>query len=117
MADRLRAAEDELARRLDHDVRPALLHGDLWAGNVMHGRWLIDPAVCFGDRELDLAFATLFAGSPDVVCQASDDAGPRDDGWRERLPLLQLFHLLVHVRLFGAGYVPQVVARLDAAGW
>ncbi|WP_274387716.1 fructosamine kinase family protein [Salsipaludibacter albus] len=43
VADRLRAAEGELARRLDHDVEPSLLHGDLWAGNVMHGRWLIDP--------------------------------------------------------------------------
>lgn len=117
VADRLRAARDALADRLAHDARPSLLHGDLWSGNVLHGRWFIDPAVCRGDRELDLAFAALFGGIPPAFVAGYDDAWPRDDGWRDRLPLLQLYHLLVHVRLFGHAYVPQVVARLDAAGW
>ncbi len=117
VADRVRAARAPLAHRLDHDVVPSLLHGDLWSGNVLHGRWFIDPAVCHADRELDLAFARLFGGIPDAFFRGYDDARPRDEGWRDRLPLLQLYHLLVHVELFGQGYVAPVVARLDAAGW
>ena len=46
--------------------RPALLHGDLWSGNVMvtaDGRpALIDPAVYYGFREADLAHTRLFGG-------------------------------------------------------
>ncbi len=117
VAERLRRARGSLAERLDHDVAPSLLHGDLWSGNVLYGRWFIDPAVCRGDRELDLAFAALFGGIPTAFAAGYDDAWPRDDGWRDRLALLQLYHLLVHVRLFGTSYVAPVVARLDAAGW
>lgn len=117
VASRLRRARPALAARLDHDAVPSLLHGDLWSGNVLHGRWFIDPAVCRGDRELDLAFLALFGGVPDAFAAGYDATWPRDDGWRDRLPLLQLYHLLVHVRLFGQSYVPPLLARLDAAGW
>ena len=117
VATRLRRAQPDLAARLDHDAVPSLLHGDLWSGNVLHGRWFIDPAVSHGDRELDLAFLALFGGVPHAFVDGYTASWPRDDGWQERLPLLQLYHLLVHVRLFGAGYVPEVVSRLDAAGW
>lgn len=116
VADRLRRARDTLARRLDHDVVPSLLHGDPWSGNVLHGRWFIDPAVWRGDRELDLAVAALFGGLPPAFSAGYDQAWPRDDGWEERLPLLQLYHLLVHVRLFGHGWVAPIVTRLDEAG-
>jgi fructosamine-3-kinase len=40
-----------------------------------------------------------------------------DEGWKDRRPALQLYHLLVHIRLFGGGYVDMVAARLDALGW
>lgn len=117
IANRLRAARADLARRLDHGPVPSLLHGDLWSGNVVHGRWFIDPAVSHGDREHDLAFARLFGGIPEAFFRGYDEAWPCDDGWRDRLPVLQLYHLLVHVRQFGHGWVAPVVERLDAAGW
>jgi fructosamine-3-kinase len=95
----------------------SLVHGDLWSGNVVGGRWLIDPAVQHADRELELAFAAVFGGLPAAFWAAYEDTWPLATGWQERRPALQLYHLLVHVRLFGAGYVPSVTSRLDDLGW
>lgn len=112
-----RAAGGPLPALLDHDVVPSLIHGDLWSGNVIGGRWLIDPAVNHADRELDLAMLDLFGGVPDDLRAGYDEVWPLDAGWRDRRPALQLYHLLVHVRLFGAGYLGAVVSRLDQLGW
>jgi fructosamine-3-kinase len=88
---------------------PARLHGDLWNGNVLWGQesrvWLIDPAAYGGHRELDLAMLALF-GMPHLprVLEAYQERAPLADGWEERVPLHQLFPLLVHASLFGSGY-------------
>jgi fructosamine-3-kinase len=101
---------------LDHDAGPSLVHGDLWSGNIVDGRALIDPAVSFSDREIDLAFATVFGGIPSDFFAGYVEAWPLDPGWERRRPALQLYHLLVHVELFGEGYVPMVTTRLDQLG-
>ena len=88
---------------------PARLHGDLWSGNVLWGQdgraWLVDPAAHGGHRETDLAMLALF-GLPLLqrVLDAYAEATPLADGWEERVPLHQLFPLLVHACLFGGGY-------------
>lgn len=116
--DRLEAALDgPLQALLDHQPPASLVHGDLWSGNVVDGRWLIDPAVHRADREFELAFAEVFGGFSGAFTAAYETAWPLPDGWRARRPALQLYHLLVHVRLFGAGYVSAVTSRLDALGW
>jgi len=112
-----RAAAGPLPDLLDHDVAPSLIHGDLWSGNVIAGRWLIDPAVNHADRELDLAMLDLFGGVPADLLAGYEEVWPLDTGWQQRRPTLQLYHLLVHVRLFGAGYLGAVSARLDTLGW
>jgi fructosamine-3-kinase len=115
---RIEAGLDGPLAALLPDRPPAsLVHGDLWSGNVVGGRWLIDPAVHHADREYELAFAEVFGGFPDAFWAAYEATWPLPSGWRDRRPALQLPHLLVHVRLFGAGYVGSVVARLDALGW
>jgi fructosamine-3-kinase len=98
---------------------PARLHGDLWSGNVLwsrSGAVLIDPAAHGGHRETDLAMLALF-GCPrlDTILAAYDEAAPLADGWQARVPLHQLFPLLVHVVLFGGGYARQAVAAARAA--
>jgi fructosamine-3-kinase len=99
---------------------PARLHGDLWNGNVhwaADGRaWLMDPAAHGGHRETDLAMLRLF-GCPHLerVLAAYDEAAPLADGWRARVPLHQLFPLLVHTVLFGGGYGGQAVAAARQA--
>ncbi|MGW4484826.1 fructosamine kinase family protein [Amycolatopsis sp. NPDC004368] len=93
---------------------PARLHGDLWNGNVLWtgtGVRLIDPAAHGGHRETDLAMLRLF-GCPhlDDVVAAYDEVAPLAAGWRERVPLHQLFPLLVHTVLFGRSYAEQALA-------
>ncbi len=106
---------EALAGRLEagHDLTgppepPALLHGDLWSGNVVWGvgrAHLVDPASYAGHRESDLALLSLF-GTPMLaqVLAAYDDAHPLADGWEDRVPVHQLYPLLVHACMFGGGY-------------
>ena len=58
---------------------------------------MIDPAAYGGHREADLAMLSLF-GLPHLprVLDAYAEVSPLADGWEERLPLHQLFPLLVH---------------------
>ncbi|MEV7283538.1 fructosamine kinase family protein [Streptomyces sp. NPDC093252] len=99
---------------------PARLHGDLWNGNVLWGTdghaWLIDPAAHGGHRETDLAMLDLF-GCPhlDAVLEGYQERAPLADGWPGRVPLHQLFPLLVHVVLFGRAYAGRTMAAARAA--
>ena len=126
---RRRAVPEDLRRRLQRacdgplqallPVHPpaSLTHGDLWAGNIVAGRWLLDPAVCYADRELDLAYLEWSGGVSPALLAAYTAAWPLDPGYQRRRPALQLHKILVHVRHFGARYVPQVAAVLDRYGW
>lgn len=91
---------------------PALLHGDLWSGNYLVSAKgypvLIDPAVAFAPRELDLAMMKLFGGFPQEVFNVYNEISPLEKGWQERIPIFQLYYLLVHLNIFGARYLPQV---------
>jgi fructosamine-3-kinase len=93
---------------------PALLHGDLWWGNVLFGAdgrtWVIDPSVHGGHPEEDLAMLALFGRVPDRLLAAYQEVRPLHEQWAERVPLFQLAPLLVHAVLFGGGYRSQAQA-------
>jgi len=99
---------------------PSLLHGDLWGGN--HGYVdgvpvLFDPAIYYGDREVDLAMTELFGGYPTSFSAAYREAWPLDPGYRVRRHLYNLYHVLNHFNLFGGGYAAQaegMIGRLLA---
>ena len=116
---------ERLAGRLDEWIdepaRPSLLHGDLWTGNVLvrAGRiaGLIDPAIYYGDAEMDLAFATLFGTFGDAFFARYAERRPIRPGFFEiRRDLCNLYPLLVHVRLFGGHYVDAVRRVLESRG-
>ena len=113
----LEAAVAPVASRLGELLPPggpALLHGDLWWGNVLFGSdgqsWLIDPSAHGGHAEEDLAMLALFGEVPDRLLRAYAEVRPPSPGWEERVALFQLYPLLVHAVLFGAGYRAQAEA-------
>lgn len=92
--------------------KPALIHGDLWSGNFMvstsNKPVLIDPAVSFCSREMDLAMMQLFGGFPPNVFDDYHQIFPLEQGWESRSKIWQLYYLLVHLNLFGSGYFRRV---------
>jgi fructosamine-3-kinase len=93
---------------------PALIHGDLWSGNlhVTQGGLpaLIDPASYYANREAELGMMTLFGGFGARVYDAYHEAFPLEPGWRERNPLYQLYHVMNHAHLFGGAYAAQATS-------
>jgi protein-ribulosamine 3-kinase len=87
----------------------SLLHGDLWSGNAhacSDGIALVDPSVYHGHREVDLAMAELFGGFPSAFREGYESQWPlQAAGWPQRRAIYQLYYLLVHINLFGSGYV------------
>lgn len=118
--NRLLAQLDQLLA--DHHPQPALLHGDLWAGNAaMTGTGqpvIFDPASYYGDREADLAMTELFGGFPASFYAAYRESWPLDEGYPLRRDLYNLYHLLNHLNLFGGSYraaAERLLERLLAA--
>lgn len=91
---------------------PSLIHGDLWSGNYLalkNGQpALIDPAIAYAPREMDIAMMKLFGGFPEETFTHYNTSFPLIEGWAQRISLWQLFYLLVHLNLFGRSYLPQV---------
>jgi fructosamine-3-kinase len=97
---------------------PALLHGDLWNGNYLVNEagtaTLIDPAVYYGHRETDLAMTKLFGGFDNSFYHTYQEAFPLEKGWESRMDFHNLYPLMVHVNLFGGGYLRSVLDILRA---
>jgi fructosamine-3-kinase len=96
---------------------PALVHGDLWSGNYMISNLqepvLIDPAIAYANREVDLAMTTLFGGFQGAFYDAYHEVFPLQEGWKDRVDVWNLYPLLVHLNLFGRSYLGQVKAILN----
>lgn len=121
MDDELARLGEKLLERLPEFLAEpgepsCLLHGDLWAGNVMADAEgapvVLDPAIYWGRREADLAMPLLFGGFDSRFFQAYEDVWQLAEGSEERLDLYKIYHLLNHYNLFGAGYRPQCLALM-----
>lgn len=101
----------KLKNLLVHE-QPSLIHGDLWSGNLMvdseGSPALIDPAVYYGNREKELAYTTLFGGFDAKFYESYQEEWPLEGGYHDRFQIYNLYPLMVHVNLFGGGYISQV---------
>ena len=106
-----------LSRFFDnYQPESAMVHGDLWGGNAafVDGEPVIfDPALYFGDREVDLAMTELFGGFPSQFYRAYQAAYPLDSGYKERKTLYNLYHILNHFNLFGGSYGSQANRMIE----
>jgi len=116
---------ENLAGKLDAIIgdvdAPALVHGDVWSGNVLtNGNSVaafIDPAIHFADREVELAFITMFGTFGDAFFERYHELFPIREGfWETRKNLYLLYPTLVHARLFGGGYVGSAESILAKYG-
>ncbi|CDO75517.1 hypothetical protein BN946_scf184935.g53 [Trametes cinnabarina] len=125
LADKLRAqgGYDALCKQVDDvrtrvipallgplEVKPVLLHGDLWqSGNTGIDRstgepTIFDPSSYFGHNEADLAIGRMFGGLPESFYTAYHQHLPKSEPQEEyglRQDLYQLYHYLNHTVLFG----------------
>ena len=92
--------------------KPSLIHGDLWGGNFMATEnsipYIIDPAVYYGHREMDIAMSQLFGGFSYEFYNKYNQYYPLEPGWQKRVDFCNLYPLLVHVNLFGGSYANSV---------
>ncbi len=119
--DRIETLAGRLDNWIDGDIKPSLIHGDLWGGNVLAlpGRivGLVDPAIYYADAEIELAFSTLFNTFGERFFSRYEEYRPLAPGFfKERCELYNLYPLLVHVRLFGGSYANTVAGTLSRFG-
>jgi len=96
-----------LPNLLNNTIKPALLHGDLWSGNVLSGvshPYFIDTASYYGHREIDFALTFMFGGFDDDFYRSYNESYPLDSDFNKRKPLYMLYHYLNHLNIFGSGY-------------
>jgi protein-ribulosamine 3-kinase len=103
-----------------HQPRPALVHGDLWPGNVgviVNGDERVpvvyDPACYYADHEVDIAMAQLFGGLPDDFFACYREVAVMPDGHKERARLYNLYHWLNHANIFAGGYVATATDAIE----
>jgi fructosamine-3-kinase len=113
--EKLVTAFEHLYEELENifnDEQPSLLHGDLWSGNFMCNQEsepvLIDPAIYFGHRSMDLAMTTLFGGFERSFYESYNYHFPFPGNYTEQWDICNLYPLLIHLNLFGEGYLPQI---------
>ncbi|CEG81689.1 hypothetical protein RMATCC62417_15856 [Rhizopus microsporus] len=109
----------ELCSRMEHwlgsdvlpNIKPALLHGDLWSGNwAVHANTnqpiIFDPAVYYGHNEAEFGMMKMFGGVSQACFDAYDDISetPMIEGREERVMIYELYHHLNHYAMFGGSY-------------
>mmetsp|Transcript_11413 Transcript_11413/g.18533 ORF Transcript_11413/g.18533 Transcript_11413/m.18533 type:complete len:219 (-) Transcript_11413:1336-1992(-) len=100
----------------EKEIKPSLLHGDLWSGNIgsADGKPSIyDPAVYWGHHEAEWGMAWC-AGFGQKFWEGYRSLIPKDEGFLDRKPLYDAYHQLNHYNLFGGGYIGSARSDLES---
>lgn len=110
---------------IDQPPAPGLVHGDVWAGNVLFGpektgdrvAAFIDPALYFADPEVEIAYIELLSTFGPAFHRRYRDLRPLRPGYAEgRRDVYNLFPLLVHTEICGPPYAQMVQDILTRYG-
>ena len=120
-ADRVDALVDDLPALLDHDPTPSLIHGDVWAENLLTDgeavRAFLDPACYYADPEVELAYVHWTGVGGDAFFERYHEQAGLPGGVAERQPIYRLLPLLVHLRHFGEEYLDPIRETLAELGY
>ncbi|KAN0060813.1 hypothetical protein ACQY0O_007472 [Thecaphora frezii] len=99
-----------LLKPLDGKISPAVLHGDLWSGNVgedanTSNPVIFDPSSYYGHNEAELGIMHMFGGFTSDFFDSYHSILPRcQPYYDERIRLYELYHHLNHALMFGGSY-------------
>ena len=105
--------KSKLKNLLSNSIKPSLLHGDLWSGNVIsgiNGPVFIDTSCYYGHSEADLALTYMFGGFSNDFYRSYEVYSPLESGFEQRKPIYMLYHYLNHLNIFGRSYHPGVLS-------
>ncbi len=106
-----------ICKEFFENVKPTVLHGDLWSGNFLISSegipYLIDPSIYYGHKEVDIAMTKLFGGFGPSFYKAYEHHHPIKKHYTQRIELYQLYYLLVHLNLFGRSYYNSVIRIIN----
>jgi len=105
--------KSKLENLLSSSIKPSLLHGDLWSGNVISGinsPVFIDTSCYYGHSEADLALTYMFGGFSNDFYRSYEVYSPLESGSEQRKPIYMLYHYLNHLNIFGRSYHPAVLS-------
>lgn len=106
------------------EVKPSLLHGDLWSGNIGSVKILengnessmptiYDPACYWGHHEAEWGMSWC-ASLGSTFWEGYRSILPEDDGFWDRKPLYDAYHQLNHYNLFSSsGYLNKARRQLE----
>ena len=99
--------KSKLKNLLSNSIKPSLLHGDLWSGNIIcgiNGPVFIDTSCYYGHSEADLALTYMFGGFSNDFYRSYEVYNPLESGSEQRKPIYMLYHYLNHLNIFGRSY-------------
>ncbi len=95
----------------------SLVHGDLWSGNVLYTNtdiYLIDPAIYYGDSEVDIAMTEMFGGFKNEFYSSYKKEKPLTKNYEDKKIIYNLYHFLNHYNIFGLSYLSTCLSYLDS---
>ena len=116
---RARGLIDLIPEVLERGVQPTLIHGDIWATNIMvdlaNGARLtgfLDPGGIFGDPEFELAYLQIWQTVGAPFLDVYSDEHPVERDYPLRRSFYWLRTLLQHVRAFKTPYYARAATEL-----